>query len=68
MKETIEIKINPKKDFHLYCPPHCDIQIKEGIEISVPEFLISNLITEKIIDFDDVTENVIKPKSKTKKK
>lgn len=66
MIETIEI--NPKKDFHLYCPPHCDILIKEGIAISVPEFLISNLITEKIIDIDDVTENVTKSKTKSKTK
>jgi len=56
------VKIKPTQDFRLYCPPHCDLFLKDGEEIEVPEFLIDNLITENIID------NIPEKKEKSKKK
>ncbi len=43
-----EIK-NPKKDYRLNCPPHCDIQITEGKSCRVPKFLMTTLKTEGVI-------------------
>jgi hypothetical protein len=38
------------RDFHLFCPPHIDMEIKKGDNLeNVPEIFIQNLITEKVL-------------------
>lgn len=38
------------KDFHLFCPPHDDIKILKGDDVSnVPEKYTMNLITEGVL-------------------
>ena len=70
-----KIKIRPLRDFRLYCPPHCDIFLKEGKEAEVPDFLHSNLITEKVVEIvtsssstDEINRLDIKPSKKKKPK
>jgi len=42
-----EIK-NPKKDFHLYAPPICDIEIVKGVPVSIPAVFMQNMKTEGV--------------------
>jgi hypothetical protein len=38
------------KDFHIFCPPHHDIQIKKGESLDkIPEIYHPNLITEGVM-------------------
>lgn len=49
-KKTKPNKIIALKDFHLFCPPHIDLDIKKGDDLAeVPKMFHNNLITEKVI-------------------
>lgn len=40
------------KDYHCYCPPHCDVKIKKGQDLSkleLPENIWTSLKSEKVI-------------------
>lgn len=38
------------RDFHIFCPPHADIKIKAGDDLSaVPDLFRPNLITEGVL-------------------
>jgi len=43
----VEIE-NPLKDFHI-CLNEIDIKIKKGVPVTIPRFLLQNMVTEKII-------------------
>ena len=48
-KKPAEKEIKPKKDFHLFCPPHIDLKLEKGVAATVPAKFIDNLRTEKVI-------------------
>jgi hypothetical protein len=43
------IWVKPLKDWPLFCPPHFEGQLKEGVEIEIPELLKQSLTTEGVI-------------------
>ena len=50
IKKGLEVKeVTPKKNHHLLCPPHCNLELKEGKKCKVPVFLTSTLKTEKVL-------------------
>jgi len=43
-------KIVALRDFHLFCPPHIDVKIKKGDDLTkIPKMFYKNLVTEKVI-------------------
>lgn len=49
-KKSASGQLVAKKDFHLHCPPHIDLKIKKGDDLSkVEERFLTNLKTEGVL-------------------
>jgi hypothetical protein len=41
--------IMPEKDFEICFPPRYHIIITKGVEVTIPQMFLQNLVTEKVI-------------------
>ncbi len=42
--------ITPKNDYHLFCPPHCNLKLEAGKKCKVPVMLISSLESSDVLE------------------